>query len=304
MTFGFLLGIGAAFVWSIVNLVDTYLVERFSKNSGIGALIILSSIFPGVLLPIAYELSGRNISFPPLETLILIASGILATIWISFYLIALEEEETSIVVPLIFQLTPLFALPLAFLFLNEWPTTSQLIGGAVIVIGSIILAFEHTTGKLKMRLLFLITASSVSVALMNTLFKLVAIDAAFWPSVFWHSAGILIAGVCLLFFHTQYRNQFFSFIQENMGMSLSLNGINESLTLLGDVLFAYAILLAPLALIQTTEAFQPIFVFFFMVALTLLFPKIMKEDFGTRALIQKVLGIGLVTIGTLLLYLL
>lgn len=302
MALGFFLGVCAAFLWSIVNLIDKYLVERFSKDTGLGALIILSSLFPIVLLPITYFLAGGDISIDTYSLLLLLFTGVLTTTWITLYLFALEGDDTSIVVPLIFQLTPLFALPIAFIMLKELPAATQLIAGAIIIIGALVLAFERTTGKLKMRLLFLITGSAIAVALMNTLFKFVALDATFWISMFWHSLGIVLSGLSLLAFHGTYRKQFFNFIKQNAGPGLSLNAISESITLWGDIMFAYALLLAPVALIQTTESFQPVFVFFIGLAATLIAPKLLQEDFSRAAVIQKVIGIGLVVAGSIYLY--
>lgn len=301
MTFGFLLGVCAAFLWSIVNLIDKYLVERFSKNTGIGALIVLSSLFPSTLVPIAFFVAHGNITLPFNEVLILLFSGALTVLWVALYLLALEDDDASTVMP-IFQLTPIAAFFTAYVILGELPSSAQMIAGAVILVGSLVLGYEFATGKFKWKLLAYIGGASIAIALMNTLFKLVAEDTPFWTSIFWYAVGTTICGICLTIFHTQYRNQFIKFIKENAGIGLTLNGLNESLTVAGDIIFAYAILLAPIALIQTTEAFQPVFVFLIGIFLTLFFPSVVHEDFSRPILIQKLFGIIFVCLGTVLLY--
>ncbi len=300
---GLLLGVGAAFLFSLVNIVDKYLIERFSKDSGIGALIILSSLFPVTLIPIALIIEQGAVELSVYASAVLILSGALTTTWVTLYLLALEDDDVSRVMP-IFQFTPVAAFILAFIFLGEMPEVKHLIAGVIIVLGSFVLGYELSTGKFKWRLLWLIVGASIAIALMNTLFKLIALDASFWTSIFWQAIGTVLSGLILFAAHKNYRRQFIAFIKENTGIGLSLNTANESLTLAGDVLFAFAILLAPLALVQTTEAFQPVFVFFIGLAVTLLSPKLFKEDLSKESLVQKILGISVVFFGTLLLYIL
>lgn len=301
MTFGFFLGICAAFLWSIVNLIDKYMVERFSKETGVGALIVLSSLFPATLLPIAFLIEKGVVSLPFFEILILLLAGSLTVVWISLYLLALEDDDASTVMPL-FQLTPIAALVTAYLILGELPNAKELLAGGVILIGSLILGFEFASGKFKMKLLLYIGGASIAIALMNTLFKFVAEDTSFWTSIFWYALGITITGIGLFTLHTSYRDQFVSFVKTNAGIGLFLNGVNESLTIFGDIIFAYAVVLTPIALIQTTEAFQPIFVFIIGIILTIFIPKIVHEDFSKKILIQKLCGLFFVCLGTILIY--
>lgn len=298
---GFLFALLATWFWSLVNIIDKYLVEKYCKESGVGALIVLSSLFTVFLVPLAYFFANSTIWISEASILILIFSGTLTVGWISLYLFALQEEEVSVVMPL-FQITPLFALIFGFLFLNEILTGWQLIAGAVILMGSAVLSIERTTGKIKWKLVLYLTASSAIIALMNTTFKFVAIDESFWVSIFWHSVGSSSTGLLLYLTYKRYRDQFNEFIKVNAGVGLSLNGLNETMTLIGDVLFAFAILLAPLAIIQSVEAFQPFFVFIIGILLTLFLPKIFTEDISAEALIQKTAGVILVVIGSLWLH--
>ena len=294
---GFILAGIASFLWAIVNIIDKSLVEKYCQDEGVGPLIVLSALFPTILLPVSLFMAEESIWIPSTDIMILIFSGFLTISWISLYLKALYDDDVSIVMPLM-QLTPVFALLLGFLFLGEWPPLMKLIAGGVIVIGSLVLSIEQTTGKIKGKLLLSMAGASAIIALTNTLFKFVTVEETFWVSMFWHSVGIVIIGVGIYSFHNNYRRQFHTFIKKNWGVGLSLNAVNESLTVAGDVLFTYAILLAPLALVQSMEAYQPVFVFFIGLILTKISPDILKEDTGRNAIIQKVLGITLVVIGT------
>jgi hypothetical protein len=122
--------------------------------------------------------------------------------------------------------------------------------------------------------------------------------------MFWRSFGMVFAGVLLCVVITRIRDTFYDFIQNYLQSGLSLNATNESLTLVGDLLFGFAILFAPIALIQTTEAYQPIFVLISTFVLSQLFGVAsVREDYSRAALIKKGLGIICVLIGSLLLVL-
>ena len=300
MLAGFTLGLIATFFWSLTNLIDKYLVQRFTSDLGIGPLLLLSAFFPGLLMPVALLLTDQSINIPLLDIGILLLSGILTVSWIYFYLGALYEEDVSIVMSL-FQLTPIFALGTGYLLLSETPTQTQLLFGGMIVLGSVILSVERSTGKFKLKLLAYISLASALIALMNTAFKFSALDADFWVSIFWHGAGAFLTGLCIFCIHKTYRRNFKLYIKENWGIGLGLNALNETFTVIGDVFFAFAILLAPLALIQTTEAYQPVFVFIFGSVLTILFPKWFSEDISRSALIQKIIGITTIVIGSIML---
>lgn len=300
---GYIIAGLAVFLWSIVNIIDKVLVDRFSKNGSVGALLVLSALFPVVLIPISFFLTGSSLLLPPQDVLILLLTGILTVAWIYLYLDSLQDAEVSKVVPLM-QLTPVFALLFGYIFLNEWPSQQQLLAGAIIVIGALIISIERTTGKIKGKLIMSLAGVSAIFALIHALFKLMTTDSDFWTSIFWRSTGIFLVGVTLLLFHDAYRKQFFAFMRSNGSLGVTLNSVNETLTLVGDVLFAFAVLLAPLALIQTVEAYQPAFIFILGVLLSKYAPTLLTEDYSYVAIAQKILGIVIILIGSIWLTLL
>ena len=58
---------------------------------------------------------------------------------------------------------------------------------------------------------------------------------------------------------------------------MALNFLNEGLYIIGNVVFSYAYLLAPIALVLLSESFQPIFVLAIGIFFTNIFPKITNE---------------------------
>jgi hypothetical protein len=69
----------------------------------------------------------------------------------------------------------------------------------------------------------------------------------------------------------------------------------------GNIVVAFALILAPVALILLMESFQPIFVLFIAVILALFFPKLATEKVDKRHMWQKIFAIVVTGFGTYLL---
>jgi hypothetical protein len=90
-------------------------------------------------------------------------------------------------------------------------------------------------------------------------------------------------------------------ITENQGRPDSLNFTNEVLYMSGNLAFAFAYMMAPIALVLLANSFQPIFVLGIGILLTVFFPKISVEKIEAKNIWQKVIAITITGIGTYLL---
>jgi uncharacterized membrane protein len=300
MITGFLYGIVAAFFWSLTNIVDKYLTKRHAEDGNIWGILILSCFFPVVLLPIAAYFSP--ITAPKGDIAILILAGGLMVAWIYFYLKALTEDDTSVVMTLL-VLAPFFSLIFSDIILGEMLTPIQMLAGGLLVLGSLVVSYSQDKGNFNIKLIFFALAASTVMGLMHTLFKFSALENEFWRSMFWRSAGMVMVGILLCLLVRSIRERFMHFIQNHFRTGTTLNTTNESLTLLGDTIFGFAILLAPIALIQTTEAYQPIFIIIISFVLTQLGITAVEENNSSRVLAQKGTGILLVIAGSAILIL-
>jgi hypothetical protein len=79
---------------------------------------------------------------------------------------------------------------------------------------------------------------------------------------------------------------------------LSLNGVNEIINIIAKVAFNVASLLTPVTLVWIVNGLQPFFVFVYGVLLTVLLPKISQENITRKALLQKIVAIIVMFIGT------
>lgn len=297
---GFILGILATFFWSCVNIIDKYLINRHSSSIGVGGLLILSSLSP-LIIAFFIGILNQNVFQSELrDTFILISSGIFSCGWIYFYLSALFDSDVSRVIP-IFQITPIFVFLFAFVFLNEIPSSFQCLSAGIILIGAMILSYEKSLNKFHLTLFIKLISASILIAAMNVSFKFVAQDIGFWISIFWQSIGIGICGLLLLSFHIRFRKDFLNFVMLSKLRCISLNLLNEALTLVGDLIFSFALLLGTASIIQSTEAFQSIWVLIIGVIMMKINPKFKFEDLSSESFKWKMIGTGVVFSGSILL---
>ena len=287
-------------LWAISVHLDKYLVERFFKESNV-AVMLLFTAFVGVLpLPFIW-LYEPSVTAPGLGSIaLIILAGILYMVAMLLYLQALQTEEASVVAPY-FQAGPLFGYGLAYLVLSETLTGRQLAGGLLIVLGalSVSVRFAYGACMFKTRLVVLMLTCGFAGALAGLIFKIFALDVEFWTTTFWMYAGEAIFGCALLLVPT-YRRQLLATLRVNTAALLSINGSNELINLGGGLGNRYALMFAPLSIVQAIGSTTTLFVFAFGVVLSLLWPGLGREDLSGRELLKKGIAAALVAVGVAL----
>ncbi len=301
----FLVALIAPFLWSIVNHIDKYMLSKYLKDRGVGALLIFSALASVIVLPfILYFQHAHVLDISISELVTLVFVGFLSVAAFFFYLKSMNEEEASVVIPL-FQLIPVFGYFLGYLILGESLNISQILSSLLIIFGIIVLVIEvdiENKVKLKGKVLSLVAVSSLFFALHDTLFKKVAITESFWVTAFWQFVSLTIFGVLILFFLKKYRDDFFSMFRNTGTKILSLNILSEILYMLGSLANNFATLLAPVAVVLVVSSYQPLFVFIGGIFLTLFLPRISTERISKKHLIHKTISILIILIGSYFLY--
>lgn len=293
----FLIGLLTPALSSIGNFIDKVLIERFStRGATVGVLALYSSLFSVLVLTMLAFVNPQVLNILPLNAAWLVVAGVIEITSVLLYLNAMKEDDASTLVPL-FQTIPVFSVVLGFFILGEvlGLTQSLLIIG--VVIGSMVLTFNiegKGLSRIKWAPLLLMLGSSFSFALYDALFKYGALEEQFWTAVFWQHVGIALVGIGIYVCSGRLRGAFHRNVHTNGARVFSLNLLNEALYVLGVAAYSYALLLAPIALVATVTAYQPIFVFLIGLGLTLWFPKILSEDIRLKTIIQKVVGITIV----------
>ena len=287
-------------LWAISTHVDKYLVERYFKHSDVAVLLLFTAFMGLLALPfIAYY--ERTILEPGAASIaLIILSGVLYMGATLFYLHALQSEEASVVAPF-FQAVPLFGYVLAYVVLGERLSTLQATGGILIVAGTLIVSLRlgQPAHKFKLRLVLLMLGCGLTAAVSSLIFKLFAIQIAFWTTTFWMFVGEAIFGLALLCV-ASYRRQLVDLFRANAAALMGINGSNELINLGGGLGSRYALMFAPLSIVQAISSTTTLFVFAFGVLLSLLFPQLGRETLSRRDLLQKGTAAVLVALGVAL----
>ncbi len=299
----FLIALIGPFLYALTNHIDKILLEKYFKESGVGTLILFSSLLSVMVLPLFYFIDPTVLNVDGNNILILSIVGILNVLVLWCYLIALKEEEASIAV-VFYQLVPVFGGILGYFVLGETLSPIQLIAMATIILGTTVISFEvDSENKFKLRIKTIIPmlASAFFWAIEAVIFKMVALEENIVRSLFWEHLALLLVGMIIFIFIRPYRVNFLSAIKNNSKNILSLNIANESLYILGNISVGFAYLLAPIGLVLLGESFQPIFVLAIGIFFTIFFPKISVEKIHATHIWQKIIAILITGIGTYLL---
>lgn len=287
-------------LWAISVHLDKYLVERFFKASDVAVLLVFTALIGILLLPFIWYYEPSVLSPSAGSIALIMLAGILYMTAMLLYLQALQSEEASVVAPF-FQAGPLFGYVLAYFVLGETLSPRQMAGGALIIIGALIVSirFGQNMRMFKARLALLMLACGFVMALSSLIFKVFAIRVEFWTTTFWMFVGEGIFGVALLMIPS-YRRQFIGLLRANTAALLSINASNELINLGGGLGNRYALLFAPLSIVQAIGSTTTLFVFAFGIVLSVFFPGLGREDLSGRELAQKGMAAVMVAIGVTL----
>lgn len=298
----FLLTLIAPAMWALSNHFDKFIVSRYFKNASVGAMMVFSSLIALAVLPFAYILQAHAFQIGLLMPGVLILTGCLYLVAVQLYLTALRVSETSTAVPIL-QLTPVISFVLARVILGETLAPNQMLGGALIVLGAFVISFEMDAGgrpSWRLDVLGLMSLSSFLFASQFLLFKFFAVRTDFWTTMFWESVGFISFGFFLLFFITSYRRDFFAVFGKG-GLPVGVNLLGELVNITGKLVFNYVSLLIPITLAWVSVGFQPLFILFYSVILTVFFPHICRENVLGAHLIQKATAVGVMLVGAYIL---
>ena len=294
----FFIALWAPFLLACANHNDKFLLSRYLKDKSIGAIVIFSSLFSGVAIPIVLLIQPDAYEVSLVQGSALVATGMLSVLGAVCYLYALDIDEASFVTPF-YQMVPIFAYFLGYFILGETITLAQGLGASVIIVGALALSLEFGRRgiRLKRNVVALMLAACLLSAINGVIFKLIAVEIGFWVSLFWGFVGQVMAGLTSLVCVPSYRRDFLGLFKQQKVAGVGLIALSRTLLSVSEAVTLYATLLAPVALVLVVNSFQPVFVFMLGIVLTLLLPRVAKESLDRRKMLQKGVGIGLMLMG-------
>ncbi|MDP3974844.1 MAG: EamA family transporter [Candidatus Jorgensenbacteria bacterium] len=212
-----------------------------------------------------------------------------------FYYTALKHNEASRVVPLVGSMTPVVVLILASIFLGETLGVIQLVGFALVVIGTAVLAEEgNVHRRLAPKAVALGVLAASLFAASHVAVKYVYLVHPFASGLVWRGLGG-VAAALILFLIPLNRRRIVAEIRNPEVETGAVFFLGQGFAVTGFLLLNYAFSLGPVSLVNALSGVQYVFLFLAMLILSRFAPRVVKEPQTKREVAVK--GIGIVVIG-------
>jgi len=286
------------FLFSLVAIGDKFLLAgppkpklySFYANT-LGGLIILLIPFVGFTI------------LPFWEAFFCILTGAIFLFALLALYEGLEKYEASRIIPAMGGFTPVFTFCLAFLFSGgkEILSFAEIAAFILLIAGSIIIS-KDPLKKLSKNSLTIAAISAFFLALYFVLAKYVFLMLPFWHGLIWIKIGSLITSLFLLF-SKDVQAEIFKKKSQKSSFSKKTGALfilNQIFGASAAILQNWAIALAGIAYISLVAALQGVQYLFILIiafALAWKFPKILKENFSKKIIIQKLISVILIAAG-------
>lgn len=284
----------APLIYAVVVDIDKYILEK--QIPDYRGVPIYSAIMAAIFGSFLWIITG----FPLLsfqDTFLVVFTGML-TLWGSaFYFKALSSHEASNIT-ILFQTQPVITLILSFLFLKDAITGSQLLGFFLILLATTGISLSKEQVKFKLSSAFiLILLANIFWAIASVVFKYVSESSSFSKMISFESWGIALGGLILYIFFPTYSEAFKRTQKKVRRVALALILFNEGGFLVGRFFTYLAISIGPVALVSVIGGTQVFFSILFGFFLTLIAPKIFKENISKVGLSKKIIMSSLILAG-------
>ncbi len=312
-----IVSISAYLINAGVYIADKFLLSKKIHSSVIYAFYVgIWSIFNLSLLLLAPWFPG------PRELALDLLAGFLFLATLIFWYKALHQSEATRVVPIVGALVPIFSFCLSYIFLGENLNERQLLAFTILIIGGVLISvkytkfylFKQTMEKIKnifgnilggvharyrptQRLVLNSIISALFFAVYYVLIKYIYAHQPFIGSFVWSRIGSFL-GVIFILFIPDWRKKI---IEHQKGAktpkNLSLFLLIRLMAALAFIMLNWAISLGNVALINSLQGVQYVFLFLLVLFLSARFPHVLKEELGGGVRLQKFIGIILIGLG-------
>lgn len=271
----FYLALLAPFLYAIVNLIDDNLLRLVYRSPYLGAME--GGLFGALPLLSLFFLHTSRISF--LFACASILAGFLLCIFYFFYFKAFASSSPSLVITLL-NLAPASLIFLSHFLLHSNLSITQIIGFAIVLVASILLAVTTLSvgNKSLSKALIPILASVVLLDSVSLITKYSYDHASFYTVYIYYSAGLGLGGFSFFLMHV-YAGMFKELTKfaESFKKLLWVFLLGEFLNLAADFCINVATSRGSVALVRVIEGTQPVFVLFIAVIFYPLWPKLFRE---------------------------
>ncbi|MCW4007170.1 MAG: EamA family transporter [Candidatus Bathyarchaeota archaeon] len=278
--------------WAMNNVFIKFLLtNKFKSNL---PLIFTAISMDAILAFMVFMAGAVAYSFP--YSLFAFLAGVMPLIAFWFYSKALIKEEVSRIVTL-FQLIPVFVVLFSVLFLNEILGAHRYMGIALIVLASVLISYKKASIKPFSGVLKFMVPFGIIIAAYTVVDKTLVGYLNFWSVFFWNVLGTFTAALFLLTL-PKPRREIVEAVSAVGKKTVFTTFIGEGLYVIGTICSLIALSLADASLASSLFGLQPFYVFFYTVILSILSPRILKEEINKKTLLMKISAITLMFIGT------
>lgn len=298
------LATAVSLIYSVINLIDKGILDRYLKDGGAEVLLVFSCIFASFGIPYAIYMEPGVLNIKHENLAIMLVVALLNVTLLYCYLKAMEDKnEDPAVIIFYYQLVPVFSAVIGYFVLGETITTTEKVAMALIIGGTTVASFERSDDKklsFRLRTFMLMTIATTCWATEMVIGKIVILDESVYHSIFWESTMMVLVGVVILVTRPRYRQCFVSAVRVNSKPILALMLLGEALYAAGNTLSAHSSEIKEVAMVMLTQPLQTIFVFLLSLGLAYVYPHIYGKPTRFR-LIQMAIAIPVAFAGTLLL---
>lgn len=289
--------IAGAAIHATANFIDKYVLEK--EVSDYRVIPIYTAIVSFVLGVVFWVATGRPF-LAPRDTVIVLTTGVLSAFALVFYFKALTVEETSRVI-ILFQMTPVIALILSFLFLKESISPIQFIGFLFILAATTLISLKkNSAGKTFSSAFFYILLFDFLQAIAAILVKYAINLNSFKTIISWESLGLALGGTIIYLFIPSIRQAFHQSLKTIRKRIIGILVFNDMLFIAGNLFFFFAFSKGTVALVKVLEGSQTFFGIFYGWFLNSVYPAIFKEKITGQEIMKKLIAALLLIEGIIL----
>lgn len=285
----------ASLIWASCNLIEKVLLSKYVDSTIFYTVAIgFTNLLPLLLVPF------QGLTIPPLHLLILsILTGTLYIYLLIPYFQALAIEEASRVVPL-WRFTPLFVLIISGSVTNERLNYTEIIAFILLVLGGLLISIKRISDTFRLsKAFYLMLLSSLISAIYGSLTKLVYLHLDYADGFTWLRIGTFLSAISFLAVK-KYRREVTNSFKTLSNNIMLIVILSVGLDFMGLIFYNLAVSMAPVSLVSALAGIQSVFVFLFSAFLSVKYPQLLREDLNRSTVIQKLLAISLIVIGTMM----
>lgn len=294
-----IVSIGAYLFTAFANIGDKLVVSSYSARPSVYAFYVgMLQLLVLVLIPFGVELPASRYDLALL--MIELFAGIAFLAGLASLYAALQEGETSRVIPIIGATSPLATLGLASFFLGERLGAAELGAFFLLLAGIVVITYDRKTRHAKnFRYAEYAVAAGFLFAVAYTSAKYIFTADTWVNGFFWMRVGSIVAALALLCAR-HVRRAVSADLRSPQAKKGGVILATQSAGAVGFVLLNYAISIGSVTLVTALQAMQYLFVFIGVAVAGRWLPAL-RERSTTAIVARKLAAAAIISVGLMLL---